>query len=364
VNRRAAEHVRGFGSVHAGVTALSFVLALLAFGLLIAFHEFGHLIVALWTGMKVRRYSVGFGPVLVRRTIRGIPCELGAVPLGGFVEIAGLGGEEQDDAGEASFQRRPVWARLAAIAAGPAANYLLALVIGTAVLSVRQVSLDPASTVLGDVVSGGPAAKGGLREGDDIRAVGQRPVTSFEALREALQAEAKLHPGEPVPVALLREGAPMLVRVTPKDGLIGVTPHRRSEPGLPIVEAFAESASHCVEATKHSMAMIASLVRRDTPVGALSGPVGIIGATAREARRGFLDYLRIVGELSIAVGFFNLLPVPALDGGRILVIALEAVTRRKLGARVEGWINGVGFYGVIALILFVTWGDVGRLFGR
>jgi regulator of sigma E protease len=342
---------------------LSFVLALLAFGLLIAFHEFGHLVVALWAGMKVRRYSVGFGPVLVRRTIRGIPCELGAIPLGGFVEIAGLGGEEPDDVGAASFQRRPVWARLAAIAAGPAANYLLALVIGTAVLSVRQVSLDPSSTILGDVVGGGPAATAGLREGDDVRAVGQRAVTTFEALRAAVQAESKAHPGEPVPVAVVRAGQPMVVRVTPKDGLIGVTPHRRSEPGLPVVDAFRESAAHCVEATKNSVAMISSLVRRDTPVGALSGPVGIIGATAREARRGFLDYLRIVGELSIAVGFFNLLPVPALDGGRILIITLETVSRRKLGARVEGWINSAGFYGVVLLILFVTWRDVGRLVG-
>ena len=346
---------------------MSFLLAVLAFGLLIAFHEFGHLWVAKKTGMRVERFSVGFGPVIFSRKVGDTEYAISAVPLGGYVKIAGMTAEDEGDPSDPkNFMNRPAWARLATIAAGPFANYLLAFLIGVPLLLVANVSPDPTSTRVGDVFPGEPAERAGLRPGDDLRAIDGRPLHDFLGIRTAINTVGKEKPGQPVPIALLRDGQPLVVMVTPRpvadSWVIGVGPWQKRDPGLPLSQAIPQAVKNIGLASATSINVLGKLFTGGAKVSDLSGPIGMINATAAQARKGLVDYVKTVWGLSVAIGFFNLLPIPALDGGRAVFLAYEIVARRRVNQKVEGIIHTIGLFALLALILFVSYGDVVRKF--
>jgi len=344
---------------------MSLLLAALAFGLLIAVHEFGHMWVARKVGMRVERFSIGFGPVIFTRTVGETEYVISAVPLGGYVKIAGMSPEDEvaeDDA--ANYANRPAWARLLAILAGPAANYVLAFVIGVPLLMMSHMVTRTDTARLGEVVAGDPAAQAGLQSGDEVLSVGGSAVADFYALKQAIVENARRAPGQPVPFTVRRGGQTLTLPVTPRplaDGyVVGITPWQAREEGLSLGSALPASLQRLGHATQGSINSLAALFTGRARVSDLSGPIGMISATAAQARKGFVDYLQTVWGLSVAIGFFNLLPIPALDGGRIMFLGYELLTRRRVSARLENLVHTVGLVLLLGLIAFVSYADILR----
>jgi len=349
-------------------TVLSIAAAVIAFSLLIIVHEAGHMGVARLLGMRVERFSVGFGPVLTRFRRGDTEYVLSALPLGGYVRIRGMtSGEEVADDDPTAYSNQRAWRRFLAIAAGPAMNYLAAVLVAAVLVgTVGLPSADPGPRV-GDLRPDYPAALAGLERGDRVLSVAGEPVTSWRGLVDVIQR----HPGESVAFEVERgEGAGarrLTLPVTPLDdggvGRVGfqnyVTTELRSGPDA-LAAGLRLTNAHAAE-------QLAGLGRALQPRhrSELSGPVGIAQAMVRSAHLGWASLLAIAWEVSIALALLNLLPIPALDGGRLVFLAYEIVTRRRVNERVENFVHLAGFVALLALILAVTvFGDLPRLLHR
>jgi regulator of sigma E protease len=347
------------------VTALAVVAAVLAVSLLIIVHEAGHFLAARRFGMRVERFSVGFGPVLLAFRRGETEFAISALPLGGYVKIAGMGAGEAGAADPAMFSSQPAWRRFLVILAGPAMNYLAAVLVAWALLaSVGLRAADPGARV-GALVPGWPAEQAGLRSGDRISSVAGTPVDTWEALVRELQRR----PGEEIALEVARgEGDAaerLVVRITPRDeggvGRVGFGPATtvvRRGPAGALVEAVRRTNDNAAL----QLGAFGSVFSRGQQV---EGPVGIARGLVRGAREGIEPFLSLVWTISVALAILNLLPVPALDGGRLFFLGYEMVTRRKVNERVEGWLHLAGFVLLVGLILAVTvFRDLPRLLGR
>lgn len=342
---------------------VAIVLAILAFGFLIAFHELGHMWVARRMGMRVERYSIGFGPALFTWRRGETDYVISALPLGGYVKIAGMGDEDDeasaDDPG--SYLSKPAWRRFLVIAAGPAANYLLAFLIGVPLLLAAGKAADPSSRI-GEVLAGSAAEQAGIVVGDEIRSIGGTAVEKFAKIPETLLAAVKAAPGAPLALVVARDGVERTVTVTPKDDgsgrfRLGIGPALVDRPGLPFPRAVIQAAENIFHQNVAIIDMLAKMVTRRAPAE-LSGPIGIIAETAKSAERGIFSFLITVWSISISVALLNLLPVPGLDGGRMVFLGYEVIARRRANRRVEGWIHTAGILALLLLILVVSYGDV------
>ncbi len=334
--------------------ALNLALALLAIGLLIALHEFGHLLVARATGMRVERYSIGFGPVIARFHIGETEYCLSAFPVGGYVRIAGMTPGEGGEDDPRAFNRRPAWQRLLVIAAGPATNELLA----AALVYVVAIAGMPYTRVaqVGELLPGSAAAQAGLAPGDVVLKVDGAPVSTFGDLVAAVRG----HPGETVALDV-RRGAEAR-RFTVKLGtppLLGVAaPVRRYGPLDAVPAAIEWTGRQTVGVVTGTLDALRH------PRGAqIAGPIGTVQVTVQEAERGWQSLVFTLALISLALAVFNVLPWPALDGGRLLFLLFELVARRPVNQRIEVAFHAMGFLLLLGLILLVSVGDVKRLAG-
>ncbi|HUK65527.1 MAG TPA: M50 family metallopeptidase [Anaeromyxobacteraceae bacterium] len=344
--------------------ALVVVVVVVAFGVLVIIHELGHFALARLCRMRVDRFSVGFGPVLLRR--RGLETEwaVSAIPFGGYVKIAGMNPGEAIAADDRSaYANQPAWRRFLVILAGPVMNYLFAIVVAAlmlASLGFREALPDP---VVGEVVPGGAADRAGFKAGDRVLSVDGRPVATWDAL----VAEVVAHPGKSASFELQREGqrAPLTLPATPESaggrGRLGIVQGSR------LVRAGATQAlSAGFRLTNERAAEILSDLGRmvsGRQRAELRGPLGIAQEMARSARAGAAPFVGIVWLISIALGLFNLLPLPALDGGRLVFLVYEIVTRRRVDQRVESIVHTAGFIALFGLLLAVTLlGDLPSMF--
>jgi regulator of sigma E protease len=351
---------------------LSIVAAILAVSLLIIVHECGHFFAARAVGMRVERFSFGFGPVLLSLRRGETLFELRAVPIGGFVAVpmrvepapAALGGADPaapvDPADPGVYANKPAWARFAFVFAGPVMNWVTAVLVAWVLLaSVGLGVADPASRV-GQLLPGMPAEQAGLRSGDRIEAVGDVAVSTWEQLVQQIQS----HPGQPVTFKISRgEGAAATraeLRVTPTAaGKVGFGPAE-----ITVRTGAFEALPAAVKLTNTNLGAqlygFASILSRKQRAE-LSGPIGIAQELVRGARAGLERFLKLVWTISVGLAVLNLLPFPGLDGSRLLFLGYELVTRRRVNERVEGLIHAGGLVVLIALIIAVSFGDVARL---
>jgi regulator of sigma E protease len=339
---------------------VSVTVAVLVFGVLIAIHEGGHFVAARWAGMRVDSYSIGFGPALAAFTRGETEYRIGLLPFGGFVRIAGMNPADDiapDD--PASFSSKPVPKRLLVIVAGALTNYALAWALLVALLVWGMPSQDVTTARVGTVNAGAPAAAAGLQPGDRVLSVQGQPVGTFAELADAVHAR----PGTPTELRVERGGQTMALQVTPgPDGRVGVLPPETLE-RLGLIEALGRASKLVVVNSVATLESIGQIVTRKSH-GDLMGPVGIASIVAQQAALGLRQLLRTVIAISIALGLFNLLPVPALDGGRAAFLLVEAVRGKPMNARAEMIVHLVGLVLLLGLIAVVTVGDVGRLLGR
>jgi regulator of sigma E protease len=364
---------------------MTLVLAILALGLLVVLHEGGHYLVARWSKMRVDRFSVGFGPSLLSWKKGDTQFQVAAIPLGGFVQIAGMNpGDDVDPKDPRVYPNRPTYQRILTIFAGPFANYVTASVI---VFIVALTAGQPTGTAwyrVGSISSGEPA-HGLLHVGDRVVAVQGQPV--YAAYRGELHtnflAKVQESKGTPVTLRVLREGTEIDVVVAPRSRpstfleeateTLAQRPATKTEfrlgIGLDMVDerepAGILSASYAairypVVKSIWVLDMLWRMIKREVP-GDVTGPIGITKVIKQSFDFGWIYAFELLAMLSVYLGLFNLLPLPALDGGRLAFLGYELTTRRRPNPRIEATVHTVGILVLIAIMILVTFKDIRNL---
>jgi regulator of sigma E protease len=358
--------------IHYGLPFLC-VLTVLVF-----VHELGHYLVARWSGVRVEVFSIGFGSEVFGWTDRaGTRWKISLLPFGGYVRMFGEAPELEtmdaktraplSDAERAvSFAHKSLGRRAAIVAAGPAANFLFAIVVSAVLFAT--VGQELTSTVVSDVLPGSAAAAAGIQPGDKILALNGRPVSRFEDIAALVQ----LGLGEALRVKIERLGKTVELNAKPKVieqvdvfgdthriGMLGIQASGRGEivhysPGaaawMAVVETYRRSAGML-----KAMGQIITGIRSSNEVG---GVLRIAKMSGDIASRSLIDTVDFAVILSINLGLINLFPVPLLDGGRLLFYGAEALRGRPLGPRAEEWGLRLGLALVLSLMLFATWNDL------
>jgi regulator of sigma E protease len=349
---------------------LKVALGLAAIGVLIVVHEFGHFIVAKAAGVGVLKFSVGFGPRLLGRTVGDTEYVISAIPFGGFVKMVGedLEGEEPVDP-RISFSTQPLWKRIAIVTAGPGFNLLFAFLTFAVVFFVYGEPVPSPEARVGGVEKGMPAEAAGLESGDVITAVGGTAVESWQAMAEKIRASG----GDEVELAVRRGEEALTVRLTPKEVpvndvfgeevdrayRIGIAQAFDRSPVGPLqaVTLGAQQTSFVVETLVLSVVRIFQFRISSKEIG---GPILIVQAAAQQAEAGLESLARFLAFISINLGVLNLLPIPILDGGHLLFFGIEAVMRRPLEARHRMIAQQVGLAILVCLMLFAFYNDITR----
>lgn len=338
----------------------SLAAVILTFGMVIFLHELGHFILCVKLGVRVERFAFGFGPELLGMTRNGTRFSICAFPLGGFVKPAGE--ELEGCTGKPDEYFSQPWnRRLAIVAAGPAMNYLLAFTLFTGVVYLKGVPEPSPEAVIGNMSIGFPADQAGLEIDDAITAVNGKGVSSWEELAGTIHKSA----GKELALTYRREGKLATVKVTPRkdeasgNGVVGILPKSLYRP-VGFATSMAEGARQCWALTAFTVKTIASKIyRKERPD--VAGPVGIVQMVSRAAHAGWEEFVFLIGLISVAIGFFNILPVPLLDGGHAAMYLWEGLSGRKLTNQMMAVVNSVGIAFLLSLLLFATYNDVVRL---
>jgi regulator of sigma E protease len=363
----------------------TYVKVILGLAMLMVVHECGHFFVARAFGMRVTRFSIGFGPPFFKiephegyywfRTAadrinlrlwkhdplrHGITVyQVAMIPFLAYVQIAGMNPlEDVDETDRGSYANASLWGRISTIFAGPLANYLFASVLFF--IALMAGGRDVRSTDV-TVIPGRSAAAASMKTGDRIVEIDGQPVKEWEEMADIISD----HPGKPLAIVVERGGQRVPLTVTPADehgsGKIGVasTGPSHKEPVSGPMEAAQRALKMPTVVVKDMIVLIGQLASGKAD-GELSGPVGMVKAGARIAESGWTNLLGFLGSLSAYLGAFNLLPIPALDGGRLMFLGYEATTRRRPNARVEAHIHFIGLAMMLGLMVYVTVRDIRR----
>ncbi|NPA94139.1 MAG: RIP metalloprotease RseP [Thermodesulfobacteria bacterium] len=351
-------------------TLWSFLLVLSG---LIFFHELGHFTVARLFGIRVLKFSIGFGPRLWGFVRNGTDYCISAIPLGGFVKMLGeLPNEEvPPEERHLSFSHRPVYQRALVVAAGPFANFLLAQIIFFFILLIygNPILLPE----IGSVRPDSPAARAGLQKGDVFVAVDGMEVKSWEDVSKYIKSSHK----EKLHLRIKRGDKILDVYVTPeistvknifgeevKVPLIGVTASGKIKiEKVNPIRAFVMSFQRTWQVTKLTWEGFVKIIERVVPLSTLGGPIMIAQMAGQEAQQGLLNLFYFMAVLSVNLGILNLLPIPVLDGGHLFFFAIEAIKGSPLSQRQMQLAQQIGLLILGSLMLLVFYNDIARLLG-
>lgn len=342
---------------------MGIILAILVFGIIVFIHELGHFLLAKANKIRVDEFSLGMGPRLISFVKGETRYSLKLLPLGGSCM---MGEDDVNDMSEGSFNSKSVWARMSVVVAGAAFNFLLALLFSMIVIGYTGYD----EPVISGVVEGFPAQEAGLQEGDRIVKMNNKKINIWREI----SYYNMFHPGETVDLVYERDGEKYETTLTPKkdeDGtyLIGITSPAQYEKAnlLTAVQYGVYEVKFWICTTLESLKM---LVTGDVGVDQLSGPVGIVSVVDETYQQTksygviivIMQMLNIGILLSANLGVMNLLPLPALDGGRLVFMIVEAIRGKRVPADKEGWVHGIGMILLLALMAFVMFNDVKKLF--
>ncbi len=364
------------------VTVFAFLILI---GTLVVVHELGHYFVGRWFGVKAEKFSIGFGPQLFGRTDkRGTLWRVGALPLGGYVQFAGdMNPSSQPDENwhlmpaaerNQTFQSKALWKRALIVFAGPAINFIFAIILlsGLLVTYGRPV-VEP---VVNMVRADSPAAKIGLKAGDRVIAINGQPVEDFFELAR----EVSVYPDEDVSLKYTRNGTVETrdVRIAARIdrdrfgnesriGLLGISPVQSVVmKNVGFLQAPLLAAKETVNIIRLTIKTIGQMISGKRSVKELGGPLKIAKVSGEYYSLGLTAFIGLAAMISINLGFMNLLPIPMLDGGHLLLYGVEAVRRRPATPAVQEWAFRAGFVMLIGFMLMVTFNDLASfgLFGR
>ncbi len=350
------------------MTALAFIAVL---GPLVFIHEFGHYWVGRLCGIRADAFSIGFGKEIFGWTDkRGCRWKICLLPLGGYVMFAG----DRDPASSAaadgplapdSFPAAALWKRALTVAAGPVANFLLAiLILAGFALAVGKVTTPP---VVGEIIPGTAAAEAGMLAGDRITSIDGRAIAVFTDIQMAVMHR----PGEALDIVVDRDGQRIERSIRPRifverdafgkpreRAVIGIQPGARVIAPVSLLDAPGEGVRQSWAIVRQMTEVIAQLLTGRRSIEDLGGPLKIAEASGQQMALGWADFAFFAALISINLGFINLIPMPMLDGGHLLFYAIEAVRRRPVPPRVQEWSFRAGFAALVVLMLVVTFNDL------
>ena len=352
--------------------AIAFVLAI---GPLVFFHELGHYLVARWFGIGAETFSIGFGREIAGWTDkRGTRWKVGCLPLGGYVKFVGdmtPASQPADPATldprtrEQAFHLKPVWQRFLVVLAGPAANFLLAILIFAAFFATFGMPRTP--PVVGMVEPKSAAAKAGLQPADEILSIDGQRTSTFEDIRRIVASR----PAETVHVDLERGGQRRsldltLGATTQRDefgqtyriGQLGIGQKDRVLERPLVGQLIPLAVGYSYSLTRSMVDGLIQIIVGDRSTKDLGGPLKMAQIAGQQASLGPFEFFQLLALFSINLGFINLLPVPMLDGGHLVFYAVEAARRRPVSARAQEWAFRGGLALLLALMLFTTANDL------
>lgn len=333
------------------------LLAVVLFLLLIVFHEFGHFIVAKKSGIKVNEFAVGMGPLIYSKEKGETTYSLRAIPIGGYCAMEG---EEDESNDPRSFDNAPAFKRFLTILAGPVANLIIAVLVFTIVGGISGV----VTTEVSDFIEDSPAKIAGIEKGDEISKLNGKEISDFTEISKVVNDFYKDKDFEKeINVEVKRDDKDLDFNFKPKveaeNVYIGIIPARRT-PGF--FEAIALGFKETGRNIKMIFTILGRLFTGKLALGALSGPVGVLKELGNQAQSGLANLLYFLAYISVNLAVFNLLPIPALDGSKLLTSAIEMITGKKINKKLEERITMVGFFILLGLILVVSIKDIINLF--
>lgn len=359
------------------VTILSFIIIL---SVLVLIHEFGHFLVAKKLGIKVEEFGVGFPPRAFGKKIGETVYSINWLPVGGFVKLYGedaagggkvstqrTGDSGQGDDIKRAFYARPLWQRISVVIAGVVMNFLLAVVLISFLFASQGVPLPTDKVIITEVAPSSPAAIAGIKKGDKVVSINGVKIKDSSIFI----SETKKYKGKEVSLRLIRNQQEFLVKITPRvnvpknEGAMGV--------GITDIEVkkyswFEAPIYGTIEAGKFSWMifgglgqMVGDLLVKGIKPEGVAGPLGVAQLTGEAVRAGWFAVLWFTALLSLNLAVLNIMPIPALDGGRFFFMIIELVFRRKVSPRYEAMAHGVGLVLLLGLMALITLVDVSRL---
>lgn len=328
------------------LTAISFVLV---FGLLVFFHEGGHFLLARYNGITVHEFSLGMGPKIFSKKGKETLYAIRLLPIGGYVQMEG---EDEASDKKGSFSKKSPLQRLSVIAAGPIMNFLLAIVLFMIIFAFVGLP----TNVIGDFPTDSPAYEAGLETGDEIISIDNKKTDSWdEVVKEISNSK------ETLKIKVNRSGEIITRNIETKveNGrkIIGIFPKGSKNP----IKIIGYSINQVYKVSKAILTFFVKLPFQGMKEGDVVGPVGLVSLVGDAAQRGFLDVLSLASLISINLGIVNLLPIPALDGGRIIFILIEFFRGKPVDPEKEGYVHLVGFVILLSLMAFLVFKDVKEL---
>lgn len=329
------------------------------FGLLILVHELGHFFTAKLVQMRVTEFALGFGPKLLSKQYGETLYSLRVVPLGGFNKIQGMDPDEEQD--ERSFNAKPIWARMLVIIAGSTMNFVLPVVLFLIIYLAAGLETPSNEPIIGSVFNDKPAYQAGIAIGDRILSVDNQKIENWRQFVLSIQGGT----GKSLAIKYLRDGKEFDTVVTPEydprgnRGIIGVSPEIVIyKPG--VLDAARLAVQHTYLIASTMLTGIAQMVTGKAAAD-VSGPIGVAQMAGQVAQMGIFPLLQFAAFLSINLGLINLLPVPVLDGGHMVTLAVEGIRRKPLDRRSMQVIQMIGFVLLMALFVVATFKDISRL---
>lgn len=325
---------------------MTVIIAILVFNAIVFVHEAGHFVAARLGGIKVVEFALGMGPKLVGKRIGETMYSLRAFPVGGFCMMLG---EDEETKDPGAFNNSPITSRIAAVVAGPIVNLLVAILIYSIII------VPVAAPIIGQVTKGMPAEKAGIVAGDKIVEINDVRINNWQEMKP----EIAKYEGKQITVTVENNGAQRDVLLTPvknpntDDIVIGVA-QKAKIGGF----SFAEGIKRTVTISKMMLSFLGQLVVGKADANEVGGPISIIVYMNDAAKSGLISVLYITAIISLNLSVLNLLPLPALDGGRLLFLFVELIRRKPVPAEKEGMVHFAGLVALMALSIFLMYKDI------
>ncbi len=331
---------------------MTIIYAIILFCVLIFVHEFGHFAAAKAVGIRVNEFAIGMGPLLFHKVKGETEYSLRAFPIGGYCKMEG---EDEDSEDPRAFNQKPFWAKALVIVAGSFMNVVLAVIVISGIIF----AMGTPSTVIKEFTPGSPAQMAGMEAGDKILSINDQPIEKWQDITNFIGGSS----GETIRLKVQRGNE--TIDITSKVDLIAEENNRRVIGILPKYEKSAIDAVVLGFQGTWDMGVgmidaIGKLVTGEYKLDALTGPVGIVYIVGDSAKQGFIYLAQLSALISLNLAIVNMLPLPALDGGRLIFLIIRKFTGKAISDEVEGKIHFVGIMLLFGLMIYITFIDVGR----
>ena len=341
----------------------TFIVSLIVFGIIIFVHEFGHFVLAKLSGIRVEEFSLGMGPQIIGHKKGETIYSIRALPLGGFCKMTGEMGDDQNAPPDPkSFNEKSLLSRMSVIVSGSLMNFLLGALIFALMFSVIGTPKDY-TNFIGQVMADSVAEKNGIKANDEIISINGQRLNSWSEITGVIHNSSE----KQLAIELKRDNETIFVTVTPqydperKVGFIGITPRDAIWERINILSGIGKGFTQTYLLTVEMIRQLGLLITGQVSSDGVAGPVGIIQLIGESARFGWINVANLTALISINLGLINLLPIPALDGGRLFFLIIEAIRGgKKVEPEKENLVHFIGFALLMGLMVFITYKDIIR----